>query len=217
MLTLGIKTTTRENAIAFLRERGVILDYVPEVTEDVPDTWAVKLAATFDKEPTAEDIAKAMETVLIPAHTRVVEPEKVAFDAALQMTDGLLKTAAPITRNLPDGTVENAFYATITFRGEKAGLDLASLIDSGGTVSSKFKLAARAELHAEATAKGETLTRKEGRSRTIAAHKWTYTRTWFEDGAEQSEEITVDIAPVTIFQIDGENGVPSEELGRKYL
>lgn len=223
MITLGIKTTTRDNAIQFLRDRGVILDYAPEVTEDVPDTWAVKLAATFDKEPTADDIAKAMETVLIPAHTRVVEPEKIAFDAGVQDTDGLLKTAAPIKRVLTAATdkagavMEDAFYAVIRFKGDDGGLRMAAELDKGGTVANTFKLAARAEMLADAAVKGETLTRKEGRSRTIAAHKWTHTRTWFEDGAEQSEEITVDIAPVTIFQIDGENGVPSEELGRKYL
>lgn len=205
MITLGIKAPDRDTAIQFLRDRGIILDYAPEVTEDVPDTWAVKLAATFDKDPSLEDIAGAMEKVLIPAHTRVTEPEKIVFDKGVHDVNGLnwQKNDPFISRVLTKAVLDAKgdvvtpevkdpnFYMMIVFADGKGGLDLAALLDVGGTINSKFKLAARAELTAEAVAKGETLVRKEALSRIIGA--------------------------VTVFKIDGENGVSSEELGRKYL
>lgn len=225
-MNLGIKTADRQTAIDFLIARGAILKYEPEERTLIPDKWITKaVPAVHDKEPSADDLAKLVEIIKVDEHEEVTKPEVIVFDAAVQDTDGLLKSSSPIVRTLTPAVVDkngnvttpavlDTFICRIRFKDDEAGIAMATALDEGGTISSKFKLAARAEMTAEAAAKGETLARKEAKSRAIPAHTATLTK--FDAEGAIIEE-TVDVGPVTVFQIGGESGIPPDELGRKYL
>lgn len=155
MIDIGIKAPSRAIAIAGLVAKGV-LEYFPETKRQIADARVAKLPTReFDKEPTNEELLSKVEILKIAAHEVIDTPETFLWDSFIIAETGFRD---PISRVLtaaimnPDGTVQTpavldtAFYAVLRTKATSLAQIKEGVLNSGGTVTNKFKLGKRADL-----------------------------------------------------------------------
>ena len=150
MIDIGIKAPSRAIAIAGLVAKGV-LEYFPETKRQIADAWVAKLPTReFDKEPTNEELLSKVEVLKIDAHEVIDTPETFLWDPFIITETGFKD---PINRILTaavgetPAVLDTAFYAVLRTKATSLAQIKNGILNSGGTVSNKFKLCKRADLY----------------------------------------------------------------------
>lgn len=149
MINIGIKAPDRQTAINGLVAKGV-LEYFAETKRQVADKWLVKLPGkTLDKAPTDAELLAMVEVVKVDAHDEIDTPETFLWDdfiiAETGFRDPISRVLTAATEQSP-AVLDTAFYAVLRTKATSLAQIKNGILNSGGTVTSKFKLGKRADL-----------------------------------------------------------------------